>query len=320
MLTILTLVPVSLVCVIDRQVVSAERERAGTDPRGLAEGTRERVRGATCGPFPWKLPTRPNGGVSQPSDVSPQQVFESQAKERINFLRNMVWTHLNQLSQQCVTSDEVKRCWPAQHDLLFTSVAELLTCTIFCSCTRRSGSRWSCVTSRKTSSTLWTSDRLVTNRQVGKSVVLLCSGASSLTAWSSANVRIKLFSVIFALLSTSRWSVTVLVLVSWRRLASQPKGFFTWDDLDDPHSLLHPFNLLSQLQSCMRTSTVAKGLLPPQLHPPEQLHKSQGNNTTGTDLNTFCVSFHFTFLAHFFPWLPLFSKLFQEGGCPQSAQ
>lgn len=35
-------------------------------------------------------------------------MFEIQAKERINFLRNTVWTHLNQLSQQCVNSDEVK--------------------------------------------------------------------------------------------------------------------------------------------------------------------------------------------------------------------
>lgn len=41
----------------------------------------------------------------------PQQAFEAQTKERINYLRNMVWTHLNQLSQQCVTSDEVNRRW-----------------------------------------------------------------------------------------------------------------------------------------------------------------------------------------------------------------
>ncbi|CAN9504534.1 unnamed protein product [Ophioblennius macclurei] len=34
-------------------------------------------------------------------------VFEKQSVERINFLRNTVWTHLNQLSQQCVTSDEL---------------------------------------------------------------------------------------------------------------------------------------------------------------------------------------------------------------------
>lgn len=47
-------------------------------------------------------------GAKHVRDVFPQQVFEAQAKERINFLRNMVWTHLNQLSQQCVTSDEVK--------------------------------------------------------------------------------------------------------------------------------------------------------------------------------------------------------------------
>uniref|UniRef100_A0A8D3A502 Proline-serine-threonine phosphatase interacting protein 2 n=1 Tax=Scophthalmus maximus TaxID=52904 RepID=A0A8D3A502_SCOMX len=35
------------------------------------------------------------------------EMFEKQSVERINFLRNIVWTHLNQLSQQCVTSDEL---------------------------------------------------------------------------------------------------------------------------------------------------------------------------------------------------------------------
>ncbi|KAK2888161.1 proline-serine-threonine phosphatase-interacting protein 2 isoform X2 [Channa argus] len=34
-------------------------------------------------------------------------MFEKQSVERINFLRNAVWTHLNQLSQQCVASDEL---------------------------------------------------------------------------------------------------------------------------------------------------------------------------------------------------------------------
>lgn len=34
-------------------------------------------------------------------------MFEKQEVERISVLRNVVWTHLNQLSQQCVTSDEV---------------------------------------------------------------------------------------------------------------------------------------------------------------------------------------------------------------------
>ncbi|XP_041825887.1 proline-serine-threonine phosphatase-interacting protein 2 [Melanotaenia boesemani] len=34
-------------------------------------------------------------------------VFEKQSVERINFLRNTMWTHLNQLSQQCVNSDEL---------------------------------------------------------------------------------------------------------------------------------------------------------------------------------------------------------------------
>ncbi|XP_069026031.1 proline-serine-threonine phosphatase-interacting protein 2 [Embiotoca jacksoni] len=35
------------------------------------------------------------------------EMFEKQSMDRINFLRNTVWTHLNQLSQQCVTSDEL---------------------------------------------------------------------------------------------------------------------------------------------------------------------------------------------------------------------
>ncbi|XP_047426043.1 proline-serine-threonine phosphatase-interacting protein 2 [Mugil cephalus] len=35
------------------------------------------------------------------------EVFEKQSIERINYLRNTVWTHLNQLSQQCVSSDEL---------------------------------------------------------------------------------------------------------------------------------------------------------------------------------------------------------------------
>ncbi|KAI9527507.1 hypothetical protein NQZ68_029598 [Dissostichus eleginoides] len=35
------------------------------------------------------------------------EMFEKQSMERINFLRNTVWSHLNLLSQQCVTSDEL---------------------------------------------------------------------------------------------------------------------------------------------------------------------------------------------------------------------
>ncbi|XP_061589261.1 proline-serine-threonine phosphatase-interacting protein 2 [Cololabis saira] len=35
------------------------------------------------------------------------EMFERQSVERINFLRTTVWTHLNQLSQECVTSDEL---------------------------------------------------------------------------------------------------------------------------------------------------------------------------------------------------------------------
>ncbi|KAF7666469.1 hypothetical protein LDENG_00106680 [Lucifuga dentata] len=39
--------------------------------------------------------------------VNTCEIFEKQAMERISVLRNTVWTHLNQLSQQCVTSDEL---------------------------------------------------------------------------------------------------------------------------------------------------------------------------------------------------------------------
>lgn len=35
------------------------------------------------------------------------EFFEKQEVERINTLRNIVWTHLNHLSQQCVSSDEI---------------------------------------------------------------------------------------------------------------------------------------------------------------------------------------------------------------------
>uniref|UniRef100_A0A8C7ILC4 Proline-serine-threonine phosphatase-interacting protein 2 n=1 Tax=Oncorhynchus kisutch TaxID=8019 RepID=A0A8C7ILC4_ONCKI len=43
----------------------------------------------------------------QKEHVKACEGFEKQEVERINTLRNMVWTHLNQLSQQCVTSDEL---------------------------------------------------------------------------------------------------------------------------------------------------------------------------------------------------------------------
>ncbi|XP_015798437.3 proline-serine-threonine phosphatase-interacting protein 2 [Nothobranchius furzeri] len=39
--------------------------------------------------------------------ISTCENFERQSVERINFLRNTIWTHLNQLSQQCVTTDEL---------------------------------------------------------------------------------------------------------------------------------------------------------------------------------------------------------------------
>ncbi|KAM9841503.1 proline-serine-threonine phosphatase-interacting protein 2 isoform 3-T3 [Aulostomus maculatus] len=39
--------------------------------------------------------------------VNACELFEKQAVERISYLRNTVWTHLNQLSQECVSSDEM---------------------------------------------------------------------------------------------------------------------------------------------------------------------------------------------------------------------
>lgn len=35
------------------------------------------------------------------------QVFEAQEYARINFFRNALWLHVNQLSKQCVTSDDM---------------------------------------------------------------------------------------------------------------------------------------------------------------------------------------------------------------------
>uniref|UniRef100_A0A8C9AQ07 Proline-serine-threonine phosphatase-interacting protein 2 n=1 Tax=Prolemur simus TaxID=1328070 RepID=A0A8C9AQ07_PROSS len=43
----------------------------------------------------------------QSEHIKACEVFEAQECERINFFRNALWLHVNQLSQQCVTSDEV---------------------------------------------------------------------------------------------------------------------------------------------------------------------------------------------------------------------
>uniref|UniRef100_A0AAY4EBE4 F-BAR domain-containing protein n=1 Tax=Denticeps clupeoides TaxID=299321 RepID=A0AAY4EBE4_9TELE len=43
----------------------------------------------------------------QKEHVKACELFEKLDIERINTLRNIVWTHLNHLSQQCVTSDEL---------------------------------------------------------------------------------------------------------------------------------------------------------------------------------------------------------------------
>ncbi|XP_021571715.1 proline-serine-threonine phosphatase-interacting protein 2 [Carlito syrichta] len=43
----------------------------------------------------------------QSEHIKACEVFEAQECIRINFLRNALWLHVNQLSQQCVTSDEM---------------------------------------------------------------------------------------------------------------------------------------------------------------------------------------------------------------------
>ncbi|KAL0613328.1 Proline-serine-threonine phosphatase-interacting protein 2 [Plecturocebus cupreus] len=43
----------------------------------------------------------------QSEHIKACEVFEAQECERINFFRNAMWLHVNQLSQQCVTSDEM---------------------------------------------------------------------------------------------------------------------------------------------------------------------------------------------------------------------
>ncbi|OWK01555.1 PSTPIP2 [Cervus elaphus hippelaphus] len=43
----------------------------------------------------------------QSEHIKACEVFETQECERINFFRNALWLHVNQLSQQCVTSDEM---------------------------------------------------------------------------------------------------------------------------------------------------------------------------------------------------------------------
>ncbi|XP_063652139.1 proline-serine-threonine phosphatase-interacting protein 2 isoform X2 [Pan troglodytes] len=43
----------------------------------------------------------------QSEHIKACEAFEAQECERINFFRNALWLHVNQLSQQCVTSDEM---------------------------------------------------------------------------------------------------------------------------------------------------------------------------------------------------------------------
>ncbi|XP_036016926.1 proline-serine-threonine phosphatase-interacting protein 2 isoform X2 [Mus musculus] len=46
----------------------------------------------------------------QSEHIKACEVFEAQECERINFFRNALWLHLNQLSQQCVANDEHPSC------------------------------------------------------------------------------------------------------------------------------------------------------------------------------------------------------------------
>ncbi|XP_044098993.1 proline-serine-threonine phosphatase-interacting protein 2 [Neovison vison] len=43
----------------------------------------------------------------QSEHIKACEMFEAQECERINFFRNALWLHMNQLSQQCVTSDDM---------------------------------------------------------------------------------------------------------------------------------------------------------------------------------------------------------------------
>ncbi|XP_034851758.1 proline-serine-threonine phosphatase-interacting protein 2 [Mirounga leonina] len=43
----------------------------------------------------------------QSEHIKACEIFEAQECERINFFRNALWLHMNQLSQQCVTSDDM---------------------------------------------------------------------------------------------------------------------------------------------------------------------------------------------------------------------
>lgn len=88
-----------------RPNLPAEREHAGQSSRGLDQGAREHLWRKDC-----FSESKDRGWQAWRNELPfSSKAFESLAKERIVFLRNAVWTHLNHLSQQCVTDDEVGR-------------------------------------------------------------------------------------------------------------------------------------------------------------------------------------------------------------------
>lgn len=141
-------------CLTGRQIIPAEHQHPGQSSRGLDQGTCELVWGRKG--FKWKQEKKKHEEMRWlPPPLPPpppftSQVFENLAKERIVFLRNAVWTHLNQLSQQCVTNDEVGA---PQYRQKSTEAPTTPPPPMLCSYTRRWGSRWSAATSRETSNT-----------------------------------------------------------------------------------------------------------------------------------------------------------------------
>lgn len=91
-----------------RQIIPAEHKHPGQSSRGLDQGACELMWGREgSNRSNKKRKIKKWGDCPPPPPPFTSQVFENLAKERIVFLRNAVWTHLNQLSQQCVTDDEV---------------------------------------------------------------------------------------------------------------------------------------------------------------------------------------------------------------------
>lgn len=62
------------------------------------------------------------------------QFFETQECERINYFRNALWLHVNQLSQDCVQNDEVHhmKVSPYLHFSVWKAEPDLFSCALSC--------------------------------------------------------------------------------------------------------------------------------------------------------------------------------------------